>query len=162
MATWTGTAAADTWPGSVDNSGADNLNGLGGDDTLTSFAGMTDFMVPLTPLQVRHEVYRVTVEDGPGGVLAAGDAAAVGRDERGGAFVTARVSPGKIGSMPDPCSFPGMKQGVNSPSPAASRGSTNAIARRLNGPRALVGPNVPAILGRPRFRYPGGGRRAGG
>ena len=69
---------------------------------------------------------------------------AVERDERGDAFAAVRVSPNETGSMPDPCSFHGMKQGVDSPSPAASRGSTNAIARRLKGPCAPVGPNVPA------------------
>ena len=31
------------------------------------------------------------------------------------------------------------------PSLATGRGSTNAIVRRLNGPRAPVGPNVPAV-----------------
>ena len=84
-------------------------------------------------------VYRVTVGDGLGGVLAAGDAAAVGRDERGGAFVAARVSPSKIGPMPDPYSFPGMKQGVNSPSPAASRGSTIEKVSTAFGSTASIG-----------------------
>ena len=34
MATRTGTGGADSWPGSVDNSGDDDINGWDGDDTL--------------------------------------------------------------------------------------------------------------------------------
>ena len=47
--------------------------------------------------------------------------------------------------MPDPCSFPGMKQGVSSPSLATGGGSTNAIGDIAIGIRPAAGVSYPRL-----------------